>query len=133
MIKNTRHKIYFSRDCCSLIRCIFLAILAAKSSVSTWQHVAARAVGFLLPSASKDIKKQLKTLDNIQDKDIDYSDSPDMGDANWAEFKAFNPTKKMISIRLDSDLIDYFKSLGGSYQSKINMVLREYKRHQNGI
>ena len=72
----------------------------------------------------KDIKKQLKTLDNIQDKDIDYSDSPDMSDANWAKFKAFNPTKKMISIRLDSDLI---------YQSKINMVLREYKRHQNGI
>ena len=49
--------------------------------------------------------RQLKTLDNIQDKDIDYSDSPDMGDANWAEFKAFNPTKKMISFSVAPYLI----------------------------
>ncbi|WP_192483363.1 MULTISPECIES: BrnA antitoxin family protein [Cysteiniphilum] len=36
--------------------------------------------------------------------------------------------KKSVTIRLDSDIIDYFKSMGKGYQTKINSVLREYKR-----
>lgn len=78
----------------------------------------------------KNIANQLKAIDAIKDSDIDYSDSPDMGDADWTKFKPFKPDKKLISIRLDNDLIEYFKSMGGSYQSKINMVLKEYKKHQ---
>ncbi|MBK2124968.1 BrnA antitoxin family protein [Fangia hongkongensis] len=76
-----------------------------------------------------DIKQQLEAVKNMKDSEIDYSDSSDMGDADWAKFKPFTNTKKSVTIRLDSDIIEYFKSMGKGYQTKINAVLREYKRH----
>jgi uncharacterized protein (DUF4415 family) len=39
-------------------------------------------------------------------------------------------TKKAISIRIDDDVLDWFKSQGKSYQSLINTVLRSYANHQ---
>ena len=42
-----------------------------------------------------------------------------------------DPSKVRITIRLDADIVDYFKSQvhkagGGSYQTLINSALREY-------
>jgi hypothetical protein len=36
------------------------------------------------------------------------------------------PKKKAISIRVDEDLLDYFKRDGSGYQRRINQVLRAY-------
>ena len=36
-------------------------------------------------------------------------------------------TKVVTTIRLDADVLDYFKSMGKGYQTKINAVLRAYK------
>lgn len=56
-------------------------------------------------------------------------------DPDWAEFEPIDwskaeivvpPKKQAISIRLDQDLIDYFKSQGPGYQRRINAVLRSY-------
>ncbi|WP_395947514.1 BrnA antitoxin family protein [Caedibacter taeniospiralis] len=74
------------------------------------------------------IKQQLNAIKTLKDSEIDYSDSPDMGDASWAKFEPFIHKKTSVTIRLDSDVIDYFKSMGNGYQTKINSVLREYKR-----
>ncbi|WP_440617155.1 BrnA antitoxin family protein [Cysteiniphilum sp. 6C5] len=74
------------------------------------------------------IKQQLSAIKQMKDSEIDYSDSVDMGDADWAQFEPLAHKKKSITIRLDSDVIDYFKSMGKGYQTKINSVLREYKR-----
>ncbi len=40
----------------------------------------------------------------------------------------YRPKKKMLSIRLDTDLIDYYKAASGArgYQTMINAVLREF-------
>jgi uncharacterized protein (DUF4415 family) len=35
------------------------------------------------------------------------------------------PTKVLTSIRLDADVLDYFKSQGAGYQSRINDTLRK--------
>ena len=35
------------------------------------------------------------------------------------------PTKVLTSIRLDSDVLAFFKSLGSGYQSRINAALRK--------
>jgi uncharacterized protein (DUF4415 family) len=35
------------------------------------------------------------------------------------------PTKVQTSIRLDADVLDYFKSQGAGYQSRINEALRK--------
>ncbi len=56
-------------------------------------------------------------------------------DPDWAEFEPIDwskaevvipPKKQAISIRLDQDLIDYFKAQGPGYQRRINAVLRSY-------
>ncbi len=35
------------------------------------------------------------------------------------------PTKVLTSIRLDADILEFFKSQGGGYQSQINETLRK--------
>ena len=36
------------------------------------------------------------------------------------------PSKEAISIRVDQDVLDWFRSLGRGYQTRMNMVLRGY-------
>jgi uncharacterized protein (DUF4415 family) len=75
--------------------------------------------------------KRLKEIQNIPDETIDTSDIPELDDNFWANAKMIKPvTKQSISIRLDSDVLDWFKSQGKGYQTFINSVLRTYVEHQ---
>ena len=69
-------------------------------------------------------------LDAMTDEDIEASikDDPDWSDDwNWSEaVLVMPPKKKPISIRLDEDVLDFFKGEGGQYQRRINAVLRSY-------
>ena len=48
-------------------------------------------------------------------------------DLDWSEFVLVVPAKKKaISIRLDEDVLAYFKSEGDGYQRRMNAVLRSY-------
>lgn len=78
----------------------------------------------------KNILKQLESLDNITDNQIDYSDSADMSKADFSKFDLFKHHKKQVTLRLDDDILDFFKSMGKGYQTKINDVLREYKKQK---
>jgi uncharacterized protein (DUF4415 family) len=37
------------------------------------------------------------------------------------------PRKESISLRIDADVLDWFKSQGSGYQTRINAVLRAYR------
>ncbi|MBE9228298.1 BrnA antitoxin family protein [Phormidium sp. LEGE 05292] len=76
-------------------------------------------------------RKRLEELKNIPEEAIDTSDIPEL-DANfWSKAKLVKPiTKTAISIRVDSDVLDWFKSQGKGYQSLMNAVLRSYVEHQ---
>jgi uncharacterized protein (DUF4415 family) len=75
--------------------------------------------------------KRLKEIENIPDEAIDTSDIPELDDNFWENAKMVKPiTKKSISIRLDSDVLEWFKSQGKGYQTSINNVLRTYVEHQ---
>jgi uncharacterized protein (DUF4415 family) len=39
---------------------------------------------------------------------------------------AVSGVKQIVTIRLDVDMLDWFKSAGPGYQTRINQVLREY-------
>ncbi len=72
-------------------------------------------------------------LDVMKDEDIDTSDIAAL-DANF--FKnaevVMPPEKKHVSIRLDADVLEWMKSQGKGYQSRINAVLRAYyEAHKN--
>lgn len=83
---------------------------------------------------SRDTPSQGRTnwekLRNLTDEEIEASikDDPDWSDDwNWGEAVLVMPPKKRpISIRLDEDVLDYFKGEGGQYQRRINAVLRSY-------
>jgi uncharacterized protein (DUF4415 family) len=48
-------------------------------------------------------------------------------DFDWSEAVLVIPPKKTaISIRLDADVLDYFKQDGAGYQRRMNAVLRSY-------
>lgn len=57
--------------------------------------------------------------------DPDWADIPD----NWHEHaEAVMPKPKVpVSIRLDADLIEHFRSTGRGWQTRINAILRAYK------
>ena len=45
----------------------------------------------------------------------------------WQDARVVTPvSKQAISIRLDTDVIDWFRASGPKYQSRINAVLRSY-------
>ena len=52
-------------------------------------------------------------------------------DFDWSEAVLVTPpAKQAISIRLDEDVLDYFKRGGAGYQSRMNAVLRHYVSEQ---
>ena len=66
-------------------------------------------------------------LNRMDDKEIDYSDIPETDENFWKNAKLVMPANKSrISIRLDQEVLEWFKSLGKGYQTKINAVLKSY-------
>jgi len=52
-------------------------------------------------------------------------------DIDWSGAEVVVPAaKQVISIRLDRDVVEYFKRTGRGYQTKINAVLRSYVQHE---
>ena len=56
---------------------------------------------------------------------IDPEEAPIDFDWENAEIMPI-PIKRMVSIRLDNDVLEYFKSTGKGYQTRINQVLSSY-------
>ena len=55
----------------------------------------------------------------------------DYDDADWSEaVLVIPPKKKAISIRVDEDVLDYFRKEGAGYQRRMNAVLRSYMQQK---
>jgi len=65
-----------------------------------------------------------------EDDAIDTSDIPELDEAFFATATLHVPMKKPVTIRLDADVLDWFKSQGKGYQTKINTLLRRYMESQ---
>ncbi|WP_372707347.1 BrnA antitoxin family protein [Brevundimonas sp.] len=63
----------------------------------------------------------------MRDEDIDFSDIPLVTDWSGAvRGKFYRPEKQAVTIRLDADVVDWFKGRETKYQTAVNRVLREY-------
>ena len=52
-------------------------------------------------------------------------------EVDWARAELVIPeAKRMISLRLDADVLDFFKAQGKGYQTRINAVLRAWMEAQ---
>ena len=71
-----------------------------------------------------------KRLNEMKDEDIDTSDIPELGDDFFENAEVRLPPKKSVTMRLDADVLDWFKSQGQGYQTRINQLLRKYMEAQ---
>ena len=72
-------------------------------------------------------RKMLAKITNIKDEDIDFSDIPEQLDWKGAKRGVFyKPIKQQLTLRLDADVVAWFKSQGEGYQSRINAALRAH-------
>ncbi|WP_416424132.1 BrnA antitoxin family protein [Pseudomonas sp. App30] len=60
------------------------------------------------------------------DEQIDTSDVPELGDAFFKNAELHIPPKQAVTIRLDVDVLEWFKDQGSGYQTRINQLLRLY-------
>jgi uncharacterized protein (DUF4415 family) len=77
--------------------------------------------------ASPEIEAELELLEQRKGAAIDLSDMPEVTDWSGAvQGKFYRPIKQPFSIRLDLDVVAWFKASGDGYQTRINAALREY-------
>jgi uncharacterized protein (DUF4415 family) len=73
--------------------------------------------------------EELAALAAKREEAIDTSDAPEIEDWSDAERGRFyRPVKRTVTIRLDADLLEWFKRREPKYQTAVNRVLREYMR-----
>lgn len=60
-------------------------------------------------------------------------DGPPMTDEEWAKAEIIRPVKVPVGLKLDQDVLQWFKSRGRGYQTRINAVLRRYVEAQRKI
>lgn len=94
-----------------------ISVLYPREKQAPWK-------GRNIMSTSRERQKQIK---KIKDQDIDYSDIPELNEEWFKKARIVMPKKKKaISLRLDQDIFEWFKSQGKGYQTKINAILRAY-------
>ena len=67
-----------------------------------------------------------KRIDAMRDEDIDFSDIPKQGPEFFANAIIWPGPKKQITLRIDPDVLTFFRKHGRGYQSTMNAVLRKY-------
>ncbi len=70
-------------------------------------------------------------LDALKEKDIDLSDTPEISPQMFARSIVRRglkpvPPKAQVTLRVDRDVLDWFKAEGEGYQTRINALLRAY-------
>ena len=83
-----------------------------------------------------DLKKNSRTnwekLSTIPDSKIDLSYVNELGASFFANATLKMPEpKKAISLRIDSDILEWYKHQGTGYQTMMNAVLRVYMQSKN--
>jgi uncharacterized protein (DUF4415 family) len=78
-------------------------------------------------------RANLPHLRRLTDAEINRTAPPELVDLNddfWKNASLVLPVaKRAISLRIDEDILAWFKASGARYQSRINAVLRSYMDH----
>jgi len=80
-------------------------------------------------------KKFYSDIDRLRakkDEDIDFSDCSEMDEEFFKNAKIVMPeNKETVTMRLDKEVLEWFRAQGKGYQTRINALLRSYmKNHQ---
>lgn len=75
-------------------------------------------------------KTDWERLAKMEDEDIDTSEIPELDDTFFQNAELRVPVKKPVTLRLDADVLEWFKAGGKGYQTRINQLLRKYMESQ---
>jgi uncharacterized protein (DUF4415 family) len=83
------------------------------------------SVLFTTPLSDKE-RRELQKLARKADSQIDFSDAPE-SEARPPEIhigRFYRPIKQLVSIRVDADVLAWYRGRGKRYQTYMNQVLR---------
>ena len=73
------------------------------------------------------VRKELAALAAKPESEIDFSDLPATRRKDWQgaeRGKFYRPIKQQLTVRVDADVLEWLKSQGSGYQSRLNAILR---------
>jgi uncharacterized protein (DUF4415 family) len=87
-----------------------------------------KADGSLVPLKGKTDWRRLDRQTSAQTEAIAMKDGDGrpMSDEEWAKSEIIQPQKVPVGLKLDDDVLGWFKSQGKGYQTRINTILRRY-------
>jgi uncharacterized protein (DUF4415 family) len=100
--------------------------MAKKSSVSSRQEKRVPASALFTTRISEKERRELQRLARSPDSEIDFSDAPE-GQPIESEIQVgrfYRPIKQLVSLRVDADVLAWFRGRGKKYQTYMNQVLR---------
>lgn len=76
-------------------------------------------------------EERLREIEAIPDEEIDFSDIPELTEEDFARgVWHTGHGKQQVTVRLDRDVLAFFKQGGRGYQTRINAVLRAFMEAQ---
>ena len=73
-------------------------------------------------------------LDAMRDEDIDFSEIPPITDEMLARGvvrqNVLTQTKEELTLRIDTDVLEWFQSRGRGWETLINFLLRRYMQEE---
>jgi len=87
------------------------------------------------PAISRKSRTDWKRVDALTDKQIDFSDIPEVTPEMFARAVVRRglkpvPRKEQLTIRVDSDVLEGYRRQGPGYQTRINALLRAYMQER---
>lgn len=87
------------------------------------------------PATSRKSRTDGNRLDARKDRKIDFSDTPEVTPEMFARAivrRGLKPVarKKQITLRIDGDVVEWYRKQGAGYQTRINALLRAYMQEQ---
>jgi uncharacterized protein (DUF4415 family) len=77
-------------------------------------------------ASRKRSKTDWQRIETMKDQEIDVSDNPELDEHFFREAIWWPGPKQQITLRLDPDVVAFFRKRGRGYQTAINAVLRKY-------
>ncbi len=78
-------------------------------------------------------KKRIEELKALPDATIDLSDIPELDEAFWENADIHTPSenKEAVSLRIEAEVLDWFKSQGRGHTTRMASVLRYFYEHHH--
>src|SRR5882724_1542338 len=104
--------------------------MAKRKSESSQRERRVTATALFTKPFTEKQRRELTQLANLPDSGIDFSDAPE-GAARVYGVEVgrfYRPVKQLVSLRVDAEVLAWFRGRGKKYQTYMNEVLRREMR-----